>query len=181
MVIDDVFAVIAEGTRREILGSLRSGDKAVGELVEELAVSQPTVSKHLKVLREAGLVAMRAQGQKRFYSLRPEPLQKVVDWLVGFESTTPGGVGTDEGRGAADHGGNKASDAVGSADSSGNIVGPSIAPDQTADVTVGVTEQVVIFDGDERKPQHLQRTMGRAAGRAADIFANLPRLRRRKE
>lgn len=181
MVIDDVFAVIAEGTRREILGSLRSGDKAVGELVEELAVSQPTVSKHLKVLREAGLVAMRAQGQKRFYSLRPEPLQKVVDWLAGFESPTPGGVSADADPEAAHHGGNKVSAAVGAADGSGNMVGPASASDQTADVAVGVTEQVVIFDGDERKPQHLQRTVGRAAGRAADIFANLPRLRRRKE
>jgi DNA-binding transcriptional ArsR family regulator len=67
MGIDDVFAVIAESTRRQILENLRDGDKAVGELVIELQVSQPTVSKHLKVLREAGLVTMRAQGQKRFY------------------------------------------------------------------------------------------------------------------
>jgi ArsR family transcriptional regulator len=84
MVIDDVFAVIAEGTRREILGSLREGDKSVGELVEELEVSQPTVSKHLKVLREAGLVSMRAQGQKRFYALQTDPLQDVADWVAGF-------------------------------------------------------------------------------------------------
>jgi ArsR family transcriptional regulator len=84
MVIDDVFAVIAEGTRREILGSLREGDKSVGELVEELEVSQPTVSKHLKVLREAGLVSMRAQGQKRFYALQTDPLQDVADWVGGF-------------------------------------------------------------------------------------------------
>jgi ArsR family transcriptional regulator len=84
MVIDDVFAVIAEGTRREILGSLREGDKSVGELVEELEVSQPTVSKHLKVLREAGLVSMRAQGQKRFYALQTDPLQDIADWVAGF-------------------------------------------------------------------------------------------------
>jgi len=84
MVIDDVFAVIAEGTRREILGSLRDGDKAVGELVDELEVSQPTVSKHLKVLREAGLVTMRAQGQKRYYGLQPGPLQDVADWVASF-------------------------------------------------------------------------------------------------
>lgn len=87
--MDDVFAVIAEATRRQILTSLRSGDKAVGELVLELEVSQPTVSKHLKVLREAGLVTMRAQGQKRFYSLDPEPLQAVVSWLSEFQLQTP--------------------------------------------------------------------------------------------
>src|SRR3954464_13600181 len=84
MAIDDVFAVIAEGTRRDILGSLRSGDKAVGELVEELDVSQPTVSKHLKVLREAGLVSMRAQGQKRFYSLVAAPLEAVAEGVLAF-------------------------------------------------------------------------------------------------
>lgn len=89
MVMDDVFAVIAEATRRQILTSLRSGDKAVGELVLELEVSQPTVSKHLKVLREAGLVTMRAQGQKRFYSLDPEPLQAVVSWLSEFQLQAP--------------------------------------------------------------------------------------------
>ncbi|WP_167994571.1 ArsR/SmtB family transcription factor [Arthrobacter pigmenti] len=85
MVMDDVFAVIAEATRRQILASLRDGDKAVGELVEELAVSQPTVSKHLKVLREAGLVSMRAQGQKRFYTLNIEPLHAVAAWLSEFD------------------------------------------------------------------------------------------------
>ncbi|WP_323959281.1 metalloregulator ArsR/SmtB family transcription factor [Arthrobacter sp. JZ12] len=85
MVVDDVFAVIAEPTRRHILVSLRDGDKAVGELVQQLEVSQPTVSKHLKVLREAGLVSMRAQGQKRFYSLNAEPLEGVASWLAEFQ------------------------------------------------------------------------------------------------
>lgn len=78
---DDVFAVIAESTRRDILVSLRSGDKAVGELVAELAASQPTISKHLKVLREARLVSMRAQGQKRYYALNREPLAGIASWL----------------------------------------------------------------------------------------------------
>lgn len=87
--MDDVFAVIAEATRRQILASLRDGDKAVGELVQELEVSQPTVSKHLKVLREAGLVTMRAQGQKRFYSLDSEPLKYVASWLAEFQLPTP--------------------------------------------------------------------------------------------
>ena len=87
--MDDVFAVIAEATRRQILASLRDGDKAVGELVQELEVSQPTVSKHLKVLREAGLVTMRAQGQRRFYSLDPEPLRGVAAWLAEFQLPAP--------------------------------------------------------------------------------------------
>ena len=85
MVTDDVFAVIAEATRRDILVSLREGDKAVGELVEELSASQPTISKHLKVLREAQLVSMRAQGQKRYYALNPKPLEGIVSWLEPFD------------------------------------------------------------------------------------------------
>src|ERR671921_1885412 len=91
MVTDDVFAVIAESTRRDILVSLRSGDKAVGELVEELAASQPTISKHLKVLREAQLVSMRAQGQKRYYALNRKPLEGIASWLETFDvgSTAP--------------------------------------------------------------------------------------------
>ena len=85
MVTDDVFAVIAEATRRDILVSLQKGDKAVGELVEELAASQPTISKHLKVLREADLVSMRAQGQKRYYALNTKPLEGVASWLGTFD------------------------------------------------------------------------------------------------
>jgi len=85
MVTDDVFAVIAESTRRDILVSLCNGDKAVGELVEELAASQPTISKHLKVLREAQLVSMRAQGQKRYYALNRKPLEGVASWLGMFD------------------------------------------------------------------------------------------------
>src|SRR5881392_1836781 len=88
MVTDDVFAVIAEATRRDILVSLRAGDKAVGELVEELSASQPTISKHLKVLREAQLVSMRAQGQKRYYALNPKPLAGVANWLETFDVGT---------------------------------------------------------------------------------------------
>lgn len=87
---DDVFAVIAESTRRDILVALRAGDKAVGELVEELAASQPTISKHLKVLREAQLVSMRAQGQKRYYALNRGPLEGIASWLETFDVGTGG-------------------------------------------------------------------------------------------
>lgn len=93
MVTDDVFAVIAEATRRDILVSLRKGDKAVGELVQELEASQPTISKHLKVLREADLVSMRAQGQKRYYTLNPKPLAGIINWLETFDV---GGAATAE-------------------------------------------------------------------------------------
>lgn len=79
--IDDVFAVIADPTRRQILRVLAAGKRPVGDLVDELGVSQPTVSKHLKVLRNAGLVDTQAVGQKRFYSLTPEPLENVLEWI----------------------------------------------------------------------------------------------------
>ncbi|WP_449374436.1 metalloregulator ArsR/SmtB family transcription factor [Arthrobacter psychrolactophilus] len=81
MVAEKVFAVIAESTRRDILEALAQESKAVGQLVDELGVSQPTVSKHLRVLREAGVVTMRAQGQKRFYGINTEPLALVSSWL----------------------------------------------------------------------------------------------------
>ncbi|GLJ62725.1 MULTISPECIES: ArsR/SmtB family transcription factor [Microbacterium] len=86
----DIFDVIADGTRRDILQLLlrRSSDgqdgTSVSQIVAEMGVSQPTVSKHLKVLREAGLVSVREEGQHRYYSLSPEPLEAVDDWLVPF-------------------------------------------------------------------------------------------------
>ncbi|MBW8762071.1 MAG: winged helix-turn-helix transcriptional regulator [Microbacterium sp.] len=86
----DIFDVIADGTRRDILQLLlrraEEGDAgtSVGHIVAELGISQPTVSKHLKVLREAELVNVREDGQRRFYSLAVEPLSVVDDWLVPF-------------------------------------------------------------------------------------------------
>lgn len=86
----DIFDVIADGTRRDILQLLlrRSSDDgdgvSVSQIVDELGVSQPTVSKHLKVLRENSLVHVREEGQRRFYSLASEPLEEVDDWLVPF-------------------------------------------------------------------------------------------------
>lgn len=86
----DIFDVIADGTRRDILQLLlrrtaegESGT-SVGEIVADLGISQPTVSKHLKVLRDAELVTVREDGQRRFYSLSAEPLEVVDDWLVPF-------------------------------------------------------------------------------------------------
>ncbi|KJL29167.1 MULTISPECIES: ArsR/SmtB family transcription factor [Microbacterium] len=86
----DIFDVIADGTRRDILQLLlrrtTEGDAgtSVSHIVAELGISQPTVSKHLKVLRDAELVSVREDGQRRFYSLAVEPLEAVDDWLVPF-------------------------------------------------------------------------------------------------
>lgn len=78
------FAVLAEPNRREILDLLRSGDRSVSELVAALPLAQPTVSKHLKALREAGLVQVRPDAQRRMYRLRPEALQEVDAWLAPY-------------------------------------------------------------------------------------------------
>jgi DNA-binding transcriptional ArsR family regulator len=78
------FSVLAEPTRREILDLLRERDRSVNELVTALAVSQPGVSKHLRVLREAGLVEVRADAQRRWYRLRPEPLADLDSWLEPY-------------------------------------------------------------------------------------------------
>ena len=171
---DDVFAVIAEATRRDILVSLRAGDKAVGELVEELDASQPTISKHLKVLREAQLVSMRAQGQKRYYALNPKPLEGIVSWLATFDvgpaspaAKSPGAPGTEAG------------------------TEPNVATPVPGDAAVAavlaredaeLSPAVVIPGGtaaplsDDTVPQQIGRTVGRAATKAADLLANLPNL-----
>ena len=78
------YAALAEPHRREILELLRSGERPVGELVAHLGLSQPGVSKHLRVLRDAGLVVARTQGRQRMYALRPEPLAEVVEWLEPY-------------------------------------------------------------------------------------------------
>jgi DNA-binding transcriptional ArsR family regulator len=78
------FEVLAEPTRRRILDLLRERERSVGELVERLTLSQPGVSKHLRVLREAGLVAVRTDAQRRWYGLRPEPLTEVDAWLEPY-------------------------------------------------------------------------------------------------
>jgi len=78
------FAALAEPTRREILDLLREGERPVGDLVDALAMSQPAVSKHLRVLRDAGLVTVRADAQRRLYSLRPEPLTSIDEWLAPY-------------------------------------------------------------------------------------------------
>ena len=78
------FTVLAEPNRRRILDELRQGEKSVGELVERLSLSQTAVSKHLRVLREAELVASRVDKQHRRYRLSPAPLAEIDDWLAPF-------------------------------------------------------------------------------------------------
>ena len=81
----DVFNAIAEAHRREILDHLFAGEKAVGTIVNELAMSQPQVSKHLRVLSDVGLVKCRAEGRRRFYRVDHEHLRPLHDWLVKYE------------------------------------------------------------------------------------------------
>jgi DNA-binding transcriptional ArsR family regulator len=78
------FHVLAEPTRRRILDLLREDERPVGELVTKLRISQPGVSKHLRVLREAGLVEVRHDAQRRLYSVRPEPLAEIDQWLEPY-------------------------------------------------------------------------------------------------
>ena len=78
------FDVMAEPTRRRILDLLLDRERPVGELVKRLKLSQPGVSKHLRVLREAGLVSVRSDAQRRIYGVRPEPLQEVAEWLEPY-------------------------------------------------------------------------------------------------
>ena len=78
------FAVLADPTRRHILDLLCVRERPVGELVERLGISQPGVSKHLRVLREAGLVRVRTDAQRRWYGLRAEPLREVDQWLEPY-------------------------------------------------------------------------------------------------
>jgi DNA-binding transcriptional ArsR family regulator len=76
--------VLAEPRRRAILDLLRDGERPVGELVDRLGLSQPGVSKHLRVLKDAGLVESRPEAQRRLYRIRPEPLAELDDWLASY-------------------------------------------------------------------------------------------------
>jgi DNA-binding transcriptional ArsR family regulator len=79
-------AVLAEPNRRRILDVLRDGERPVGDLVVALDVSQPAVSKHLRVLREAGVVEARVDAQRRLYRIRPEPLRELDAWLEPYRA-----------------------------------------------------------------------------------------------
>jgi DNA-binding transcriptional ArsR family regulator len=195
MVTDDVFAVIAESTRRDILVSLRAGDKAVGELVEELAASQPTISKHLKVLREAQLVSMRAQGQKRYYALNRKPLEGIATWLETLDvgaaapaletaATAPVPVPAAAGgsQEQASRTAGKGAPADQEAATAGAVAAEAVSAGVLAREGAELSPAVVIPGGttaplsDDTVPQQIGRTVGRAATKAADLLANLPTL-----
>jgi DNA-binding transcriptional ArsR family regulator len=82
--VESVFGIIAEPSRRAILSLLGSSQQSVGEIERQLRMPQPTVSKHLRVLREAGFVESTVDAQRRLYRLKPEPLQEVDAWLAQF-------------------------------------------------------------------------------------------------
>ena len=185
MVTDDVFAVIAEATRRDILVSLRAGDKAVGELVQELEASQPTISKHLKVLREADLVTMRAQGQKRYYALNPQPLIGVANWLETFDVGHSAAAGKSpaaeaaslseaEGLPAGQRG--TAEAGLAAASSEAQAISPRSAQGQ---LSPAVAIPVAVGP-DGTVPQQIGRSVGRAAAKASDLLSNLPKFGRKK-
>jgi DNA-binding transcriptional ArsR family regulator len=81
----DVFNAIGDVHRREILDALIAGEKTVGAIVNDLSMSQPQVSKHLRVLSEVGLVRSRAEGRRRLYRLEPEHLRPLHEWVVKYE------------------------------------------------------------------------------------------------
>jgi DNA-binding transcriptional ArsR family regulator len=85
-VVTSAFEVVAEPQRRRILDLLRSGERPVTALVEHLGVSQPSVSKHLRVLRDAGLVQTRVDAQRRLYRLQPRPLGEIDAWLAPYRT-----------------------------------------------------------------------------------------------
>ncbi|RAN72805.1 hypothetical protein B5P43_31940 [Bacillus sp. SRB_336] len=224
MVVEAVFAVIAEGTRRDILEALAAEHKAVGQLVEELGVSQPTVSKHLRVLREAGVVTMRAQGQKRYYSINTEPLSMVSEWLHGLgagaaPAPRPGAAPAPRPVAAPDprpvpapEPRERAAAAPALAPAVAPALAPAVAPAAATTAAVAPAAAttasapamaahsgavptevpagprpeepaavVLAAEGDPSVQQQITRSMGRAANKAADLLANLPAFRRRKD
>jgi len=82
--VESAFEIIAEPNRRAILSLLIESEQSVGEIERQLEMPQPTVSKHLRILREAGFVEATVDAQRRVYKLKPEPLQEIDDWLAPF-------------------------------------------------------------------------------------------------
>jgi DNA-binding transcriptional ArsR family regulator len=82
----DVFQTLADPTRRRIVEALRSGELAVNDIVDTVEIDQSGVSRHLRILSEAGFVRMRPEGPKRLYSLRPEPFRELDAWVTGYRA-----------------------------------------------------------------------------------------------
>ena len=82
--MSDLLHLLADPTRLEIVESLRRGESTVGEIVAQVGIQQSGVSRHLRILHEAGVVQMRAEGQRRLYALRPEPFAHLESWAAGY-------------------------------------------------------------------------------------------------
>ena len=82
----DAFQILAEPARKQIVETLKQGERQVNDLVQALDIHQPGVSRHLRILLEAGFVQVRPQGQLRLYSLRPEPFQQLDQWVGGYRA-----------------------------------------------------------------------------------------------
>ena len=82
----DLFQILADPTRRRLVDALRGGERSVSELVEVVDIGQPGVSRQLAVLQDARFVAMRPEGRRRLYSLRPEPFQELDQWMIGYRA-----------------------------------------------------------------------------------------------
>jgi DNA-binding transcriptional ArsR family regulator len=87
-----VFDAVSEGSRREILDLLAAGPRAVGEIATEAGLSQPNASRHLRILREAGLVEPRVEGQRRIYELRPAGLAELIGWVAPYQRLWQGSL-----------------------------------------------------------------------------------------
>jgi DNA-binding transcriptional ArsR family regulator len=88
----NVFDAVVDGSRRRILDLLAAGPRAVGEIAGETGLSQPNASRHLRVLREAGLVAPRVEGQRRIYELRPAGLAELIGWVAPYQRLWQGSL-----------------------------------------------------------------------------------------
>jgi hypothetical protein len=175
----------------------------VGELVQELEASQPTISKHLKVLREADLVSMRAQGQKRYYTLNPKPLAGIASWLQAFDvlpaaapATAPGrypesspaaagdGLAAAAGPQPALQAAEQPAAALAGAQSAAAQVAAQPAAALAGRPAGSPLSPAVVIPvgtaGEDKMPQQIGRTVGRAATKAADLLANLPKFGRKK-
>jgi len=195
MPVEELFSVIAERTRRDILEALAKEHKAVGELVEELGVSQPTVSKHLRVLREAGVVTMQAQGQKRFYSINTKPLSLVSAWLDGLGAGITAAPHPTATHATAQRSGTPRAAATPPATAGVPSLPAPAAQTPTAPAAPAIpaapavtgapaAAAAVVLAGGEHEgtmQQQITRSVGRAANKAADLLANLPTFRRRKD
>ncbi|HEX3630764.1 MAG TPA: metalloregulator ArsR/SmtB family transcription factor [Candidatus Dormibacteraeota bacterium] len=82
----DVFQILADPTRRRLVDALRGGERSVGDLVKEVEIGQPGVSRQLAILEDSRFVAVRPEGRRRFYRLRPEPFRELEDWMTGYRA-----------------------------------------------------------------------------------------------